>query len=255
MEEVPKHGQLFVLMDANARTLRKEKGGMENKDNKMIGSYGRDTLTDNGELLPSFASNHDLAIIMNTFASARMGGVSHNFNGRGKKRVDYILTRQRDRKLVWNITVYPQLSFFPISDHNTVSAPVKLVGHFARNRHLRASAKSPVDRRRLVTDPQLGEEVATAVGRHLRANPLGDSNVDDVEAAFAAAIMRTAELVIPLQERRRPGHGWSGGALTEAELQEATDTMHAAWQRLKTDTRDAQLRRAVRKACNWLKRV
>ena len=31
--------------------------------------------------------------------------------------------------------------------------------------------------------------------------------------------------------------------------------MHAAWQRLKTDTRDAQLRRAVRKACNWPERV
>ena len=31
--------------------------------------------------------------------------------------------------------------------------------------------------------------------------------------------------------------------------------MHTAWQHLKTDTRDAQLRRAVRKACNWLKRV
>ena len=31
--------------------------------------------------------------------------------------------------------------------------------------------------------------------------------------------------------------------------------MHAAWQRLKTDTRDTQLRRAVKKACNWLKRV
>ena len=31
--------------------------------------------------------------------------------------------------------------------------------------------------------------------------------------------------------------------------------MHAAWQRLKTDTRDAQLRRVVRKVCNWLKRV
>ena len=31
--------------------------------------------------------------------------------------------------------------------------------------------------------------------------------------------------------------------------------MHTAWQRLKMDTRDAQLRRAVRKACNWLKRV
>ena len=136
-----------------------------------------------------------------------------------------------------------------------MSAPVKLLGHFARNRWLRVSAKPLVDRRRLVTDPPLRQEVATAVGRHLRANPPGDSNVDDVEAAFAAAIMRTAELVVSPQERRRPGRGWSGKAQTEAELQTATDAMHAAWQRLKTDTRDAQLRRAVRKACNWLKRV
>ena len=48
-----------------------------------------------------------------------------------------------------------------------------------------------------MTDPQLRQEVAIAVDRHLRANPPGDSNVDDVEGAFAAAIMRTAELVIP----------------------------------------------------------
>ena len=31
--------------------------------------------------------------------------------------------------------------------------------------------------------------------------------------------------------------------------------MHSVWQRLKIDTRDAHLRRPVRKACNWLKRV
>ena len=113
----------------------------------------------------------------------------------------------------------------------------------------------PVDRRRLVTDPQLRQKVATAVGRHLRANPPGDSSVDSVEAAFAAAIMRTAELMIPPQERRRLGRDWSGDARTAAELQAATDAMHTAWQRLKMDTRDAQLRKAVRKACNWLKRV
>ena len=41
----------------------------------------------------------------------------------------------------------------------------------------------------------------------------------------------------------------------EAELQAATDAMHTAWRRLKMDTRDAQLRRAARKACDWLKRV
>ena len=193
---------------------------------------------------------------MNIFFSTPKGGVSHTFNGRGKNRIDYILTRQRDRKFVRNVTVHPQSSFLPISDHNIVSAPVKLLGHFGRNRRLRASAKKPpVDLRRLVTDPQLRQEVAAAVGGHLRASPPGDSSVDGVEAAFAAAIMRTAELVITPQERRRPGRGWSGDARTEAELQAATDAMHTAWQRLKMNTRDAQLRRAVRKACHWLKRV
>ena len=107
---------------------------------------------------------------------------------------------------------------------------------------MKVAAKPPVDRRRLVTYPQLRPEVASAAGRYLGANSPGDSNVDDVEAASVAAIMRTAELVILPQERRRPGRGWSGDAQTEAELQTATDAMHAACQRLKTDTRDAQLR-------------
>ena len=206
VKDVPRHEQLFVLMDANARTGRREKGGVGSKDNKSLGAYGRDALNDNGELLLFFANNHDLAIV-NTFFSTPKGGVSHAFNGRGKKRVDYILMRQRDRKLVRNVTVHPQPSFLPISDHNIVSAPVKLLGRFARNRRLRVSAKPAVDRMRLVTDPQLRQEVATAVGRHLRAYPPEDSNVNDVEAAFAATIMRTAELVTPPQEQRRPGRG------------------------------------------------
>ena len=145
MEEVPKHEQLFVLMDANARTGRSEKGQVGSKDGKTLGAYGRDTLNDNGELLLSFANNHDL-VLVNTFFSTPKGGVSHTFNGRGKKRIDYI-TRQRDRKLVRNVTVHPQPSFLPISDHKVVSAPVKLLGYFARNRRLVASAKPPVDHR------------------------------------------------------------------------------------------------------------
>ena len=234
VEEVPKHEQLFVLMDANARTGRRKKGQVGSKDSKILGAYGRDTLNDNGELLLSFANNHDLARV-NTFFSTPKGGVSHTFERRGKKRIDYILTRQRDHKLVRNVTVHSQPSFLPISDHNIVSAAVKLHGHFARNRRLRAPTKLPVDRRRLVTDPELRQEVVTAVGRHLRANPPEDSSVDDVEAAIAAAIMRTAEFVIPPQEQRRPGQGWSGDARTEAELQAATDAMHTAWQRLKME--------------------
>ena len=48
VKEVPRHEQLFVLMDANARTGRREKGGVGSKDNKIIGAYGRDALNDNG---------------------------------------------------------------------------------------------------------------------------------------------------------------------------------------------------------------
>ena len=106
MKDVPRHEQLFVLMDANACTGRREKGGVGSKDNKSFGAYGQDTLNDNGELLLFLANNHDLAIV-NTFFSTPKGGVSHTSNGRGKKRIDYILTRQRDRKLVRNVTVHP----------------------------------------------------------------------------------------------------------------------------------------------------
>ena len=199
VEDVPKREQLFVSMDANARNRRREKGQEGSKNSKILGAYGRDTLDDNGELLLSFTNSRDLALV-NIFFSTPKGGVLHTFNGRGKTRIDYILTRQHDGELVRNVTVHPQSSFLPILDPNIVSAPVKLPSHFSRNHRLRAPTKPPVDRRRMVTDPQVRQEVATAVGRHLRANPPGDRSVDDVEAAFAAAIMRIVELVIPPQE-------------------------------------------------------
>ena len=75
VKDVPRHEQLFMLMDANARTERREKGGVGSKDIKILGAHGRDTLNDNGELLLSFANNHDLAIV-NTFFSTPKGGVS-----------------------------------------------------------------------------------------------------------------------------------------------------------------------------------
>ena len=100
-------------MDANARTRRGEQEQVGSKDSKILGAYSRDTLNDNGELLLSFANNHDLALV-NTFFSTPKGGVSHKYNGRGKKRIDYILTRQRDRRFVRNVTVHPQPSSLPI---------------------------------------------------------------------------------------------------------------------------------------------
>ena len=86
MEEASRHEQLLVLMDTNARTGRREKGQVGSKGSKHIGAYSRDILNDNGELLLSFANNHDLGLV-NTFFSTPKGGVSHTFNERGKKNV------------------------------------------------------------------------------------------------------------------------------------------------------------------------
>ena len=127
VEEIPEHEQLLVLMDVNVRTGRREKGQceMRSKDSNILGAYGRDTHNDNGELLLSFVNNHDV-VFVNTSFSTPKGGVSHTstFNGRGKKRIDYTLSRQRDRKLVLNVTVHPQRSFLPISDHNLCPHPL-----------------------------------------------------------------------------------------------------------------------------------
>ena len=89
MEELRKHEQLSVLIDANARTGRREKGGVGSKDTKLPCTYGRDTLNDNEEMLSSFANSHDLALV-NTLFSTPKGSVSHTFNGRGNKNVSTI---------------------------------------------------------------------------------------------------------------------------------------------------------------------
>ena len=106
LKEVPEHEQLFVLMDANARTGRRGGKKLASEECKVLGAYGRDTLNDYGKRLLSFPANHKLALL-NTFFSTAKNAISHTFKGRGRKRIDYILTRQRDRKLVRDATVYP----------------------------------------------------------------------------------------------------------------------------------------------------
>ena len=115
-------------------------------------TVSKDTLVFFHRELPSSA----YCALVNTFFSTPKNCVSHTFNGQGKKRIiDYILTRQRDRKLVRDVVVYPQALLKPISDHNLVAARVKLLSRFARNRPVRNVKKPPIDRRRLTTDPYL----------------------------------------------------------------------------------------------------
>ena len=255
VKKAPEHEQLFVLMDANARTGRRGGGKLGSEECKVLGAYGRDNLNDNGERLLSFSASHEFALL-NTFFSTAKDAISHAFNGRGKTRIDYILTRQRDRKLVRHVTVHPQPSFLPISDYNIVTAHVKLLGRFARNRPVREAKGPPlIARQRLTTDPHLRQQVATAIGDHLRAFPPSGSSVDDVETAFTTAILQTAEWVAPPRTTRLPGRGWRGDAQAEAEISMATAARRAAWKRQRADPQDRQLKRVVRRENSRVRRA
>ena len=83
-------------MNANARTVPRGERRLGSEEYKVFRAYGRDT-NDNGERLLPFSANHELALL-NTFFSAAKSATLHTFNGQGKKRFDYILTEQRDKK-------------------------------------------------------------------------------------------------------------------------------------------------------------
>ena len=71
-----------------------------------------------------------------------------------------------------------------------------------------------------MTDPQLRQEVATAVGRHLRANPPGDSNVDDVEARKLSAYCKAKRLLSEEQCGFRPDRSTTDMMFVVRRLQE-----------------------------------
>ena len=118
-------------------------------------------------------------------------------------------------------------------------------------------AKGPpsIDRRRLMTDPDWRQQVATAIGDHLRAFPPSGSSVDDMETAFTTAILQRAERVAPPRATRLPGRGWRGDAQAEAEITMATAARRAAWKRQRADPQDKQLMRAARRENTRVRRV
>lgn len=99
-------------MDVNACTGHGEAGRLGCEHCDMLGAYGRDTPSDNGEHLLAFASNHYLAPV-SMFSITPKTDIPQTFNGVvNKKHVDNILARQRDsagRYCATSIVVSPHL--------------------------------------------------------------------------------------------------------------------------------------------------
>ena len=100
---VPAREYVFVLTDTNARTGKRGEGG-GGADSKVLGAYGRDMLNENGKLLLlGFAVDNKLALL-NTFFCTPKSVVSCTFQianrSKGKSRLDYILIKQAERRLI-----------------------------------------------------------------------------------------------------------------------------------------------------------
>ena len=224
---VPAREYVFVLKDANAMTGKRGEGGRKT-DSEVLGAYGRDKVNENGKLLLSFGEDNKLALLNTLFCTPK-GGVSYTFQSanrsKGQARLDYILTKQADRRLIRCVNVRRPLLVAPESDHNLVYAKARIPRRSAPNRRKRDSTKETpklADLRRLMTDPNLRCQVANAMVGALPPIPDGTC-IGDIATDMADVMLSTAAELVPRSKRPRGAQGWCAGPGVEAEL-------NAAWQ-------------------------
>ena len=123
----------------------------------MLGAYGRDVLNENGKLLLAFAEDTKLTLLNTFFCTPKSGG-SYTFQSanrsKGQARLDYILTKQADHRLIHCVSPLEALE----TDHNLVYARVRVPRRSTPNRRKRDSTKETsktADFRRLIADANL----------------------------------------------------------------------------------------------------
>ena len=189
---VPAREYVFVLTNANSRTGKKGEGRGE-ADSKMLGAYGREKLNGNGKLLVGFAEDNKLALL-NTLFCIPKSGVPYTLQSakrsKGRARLDYILTKQADRRLVRCVNVRRLFLEAPESDHIIVYAKVRIPRRSAPNQRKKDSTKETpklADLRRLMADPNLRCQVANAMVDALPPIPDGTC-ISDIAPDMADVI-------------------------------------------------------------------
>ena len=246
---------VFVFTDANARTGKRGEGGGE-ADSKVLGAYGRDKLNVNGKLLLGFAE--DKLVLLNTFFCTPTSGVSYTFqstnHSKKQARLDYIPTKQVDRRLIRCVNVRRPPLEAPESDHNLVYAKVRIPRRSAPNRRKRDITKETpklADLRRLMTDPNLRCQVANAMADALPPIP-DDTTISDIATDMADVMLSTAAEVVPRSKHPRGAQGWCAGPGVEAEMNAAWQQREEARRHLRTEPHRSNLRKAVKMAAKKL---
>lgn len=246
---VSRDESMFVLMDANARTGRRD----PNDTSGVMGTQGRDELNDNGERLIALAETNSLALV-NTFFRKRKSATTHTFeshDGKWRARLDYILTRQAERRHVHDINVLP----VSLSDHHPVVMEVR--GRVSRQRQQRNKRKRVLDRRafRKGTEarPALQRAVVAALNAAADDADERDDDVDVLAEQFTTTLKETAAKEIPAPPRSRR-EDFVARADIQARLQPLRVDKEAKWRELKAE-RAQNRREAKQKAYQTAKKA
>ena len=228
---------------------------MGEEDCKVIGAYGRDTRVSdsNGTSLLRFTGDNKLALV-HTLFSVPKGCTPRTFNGTrpaDRKRIDYVITRQSNRKIVQNVTVHLQPR--ADSDHNIVCARVRLPGRFARNRKQQApTGRKSIDRRAITPDTDRREPLIQLVARQLTHTEFGGT-VGKKAALFTDTLLRSAEEVMPGQIRQSRIYGQLEDEIEHDEYEEAWTERKEARKSVHSTLAGGSAFRALRKACRKLR--
>ena len=247
---VPAREHVFVLKDAKARTGKRGEGGGE-VDSKVLGAYGRHKLNENGKLLLGFAEDNKLALLNTLFCSPK-GGVSYTFQSinrsKGQARLDCILTKQADRRLIRCVNVRRPPLQAPESDHKLIYAKVRIPRRSAPSRRKRDTTKETpklADLRRLMTDPNLRCQVANAMVDALPPTPHGTC-ISDIATDMADVMLSTAAELVPCSTRPRGAQGWCARPGVEADINAALQQREEAMRHLRAEPHNSNLRNAVK---------
>ena len=105
---VPAREYVFVLTHEDVRTGKRGEGSGE-AGCEVLGAYGRDVLNENDKPLLGFTEDNTLALL-NAFFCNPKRGVSYTFqsanNSKRQIRLDHILTKQMDRRLICCVNVH-----------------------------------------------------------------------------------------------------------------------------------------------------
>ena len=255
---VPSRDHLLVLMNANARTGM---SGIEWTNRKVLGTYGRDELNDNGERLLVHATDDKLALL-NTYYATPARGISYTFQssnrGKAQYRLDYILTRQVDRRLVRNVTVRTPPRENAESDQNLVIGNIRLLGRIAPN-----CPKGVIKNRRaihvprLMADPHLRMNFQNEIAAKL-SSPIPGTNtgsIDDMFSLLTKPLLSNAADIAPPIRRKQVLRGWCATVETKVGLNARWQDREDARKRVRSAPNDRGLRRALKAATKQLKRT